>query len=61
MQIPHIEKPDRKVGLGVIIGVPLGVIVAWGIGLTGVVVPPEVAAALGAFVTGVITYFVPSK
>ena len=57
----HIAKPDRKVGLGTAIGVPAGIIAAWAIGLTGVVVPPEVAAALGSFVTGFIAYFVPNK
>ncbi len=54
-------KPDRKVGLGTTLGIPLGMIVAWAIGLTGVVVPPEIAAALGAVVTGLIAYFVPNK
>ena len=56
----HIEKPDRKVGLGTTIGIPLGMIAAWAIGLTGVVVPPEVAAAIGATITGIIAYFIPN-
>ena len=54
----HIEKPDRKVGLGTALGIPAGIIAAWAVGLTGVVVPPEVAAAFGAVITGVIAYFV---
>ncbi|KKK85352.1 hypothetical protein LCGC14_2774150, partial [marine sediment metagenome] len=50
MQIP--EKPDRKVGLGALaIGVPTGIVLAWVIGLTGVVVPAEVAAAMGGIVS----------
>ena len=54
-------KPDRKVGLGSAIGIPLGILTAWGIGLAGVEVPPEVAAALGATITGLMTYLVPNK
>ncbi len=57
----HIEKPDRKVGLGTALGIPLGMIAAWLIGLTGVVVPPEIAGAIGASITGVIAYFVPNQ
>ena len=56
-----MQTPDRKVGLGTAVGVPLGIVAAWAIGLTGVVVPPEVAAALGAVATGVVSYFVPNK
>ncbi len=56
MQIP--DKPDRKIGLGALaIGVPTGIVLAWVIGLTGVEVPAEVAAAMGGIVSAVAAYF----
>ncbi len=61
MKGKHMQTPDRKVGLGTAIGVPAGIIAAWGLGLTGVVVPPEVAAALGAVITGIVAYMIPNK
>ena len=54
-------KPDRKVGLGALaIGVPAGIILAWLIGLTGVEVPTEVAAAMGGIVSAIAAYIVPN-
>ncbi len=61
MKGKHMQTPDRKVGLGTAIGLPIGMIVAWAVGLTGIVVPPEIGAAIGAVTTGVISYFVPNK
>lgn len=54
-------KPERKIGYAAAVGTPAGVILAWVIGLTGVVVPPEVAAALGALVAALVGYWVPNK
>jgi len=54
-------KPDKKVAGGALaIGVPGGVIVAWALGQFGLVVPPEVAAAIGSFVSAIAAYFLPN-
>ena len=42
------------------IGIPAGIIVAWIIGLFGVEVPQEVAAAMGGIISAVAAYFVPN-
>ena len=54
----HVEKPDRKIGLGALaIGVPAGIVLAWAVGLTGIEVPAEVATAMGGLVSAVAAYF----
>jgi len=41
------------------IGTPLAVIAVWGLGLYGIIVPPEVAAAFAALFTAVFGAFAP--
>ena len=54
-------KPERNVAVGALaIGIPAGIIVAWIIGLFGVEVPQEVAAAMGGIISAVAAYFVPN-
>ena len=54
----HIEKPDRKIGLGALgIGIPAGIVLAWAVGLTGIDVPAEVATAMGGLVSAIAAYF----
>jgi membrane associated rhomboid family serine protease len=43
------------------IGIPLGVIVAWLLGVLGLDVSPEVAAAFGGFFSAVLTLVVKEK
>ncbi len=55
----HIDKPDRKIGLGALaIGVPVGIVLAWTVGLTGIDVPAEVATAMGGIVSAIAAYFI---
>lgn len=57
-----MDTPDRKVSVGAVaIGVPAGIVAAWAIGLTGVVVPAEVAAAIGSLISAIAAYFVPNQ
>lgn len=50
--------PTRKVAQGTGYGALLGVVIAWLLGQFGVDMPPEVAAALGALLNGLVAYFV---
>ena len=54
-------KPDKKVAGGALgIGVPAGLIVTWILGEFGLVIPPEVAVAMGGFISTIAAYFLPS-
>lgn len=50
--------PERKVASGAF-GGALAIVILWGIGLSGVDVPPEVASAITALVVAGIAYLVP--
>lgn len=51
--------PSRKIGSAAAIGVPLSIMVAWALGQLGVVMSPEVTAALGSLLTALVGYLVP--
>jgi hypothetical protein len=50
------KAPTRKVTAGAVgsgaIGVPMAIIIAWMLSTQGVIMPPEVTAALGGVITG---------
>ena len=52
--------PERKVGGGAAIGVPLGIILVWVVESQGVHVPTEVATAIGALLTFLAGYLIPN-
>jgi outer membrane lipoprotein SlyB len=50
--------PSNSTTVGVLGGAGVGSIVVWALGaFTGVVVPPEIAASIGALVGNLIGYF----
>jgi ABC-type enterobactin transport system permease subunit len=49
--------PSNAVLVGGTVGAPTAVILAWILQTAGLVVPAEVAAALGAVVTAIVSYF----
>lgn len=52
-------KPSVSTVVSVALGAPLGTVVVWLIGLSGVVVPAEVASAIGALLGALVGYFFP--
>jgi len=57
--IKNLQRPDRKVGVGVGVG-GLSTVLAWAIGAyTGVQIPAEVGIAGASFLTFVVQYIVP--
>lgn len=55
-----MDKPNTKVAAGGLAG-GLSMLVVWGIGATGIEVPPEIAAAVTTLVTFAVSYMVPEK
>lgn len=53
-------KPTRKVTAAGI-GVPASIVVVWIVGLFGIEMPPEVAAAVASLISTGLAYFVRDK
>ena len=55
--------PSQKVGGGVVVGTPYGIIVVWLLNayLLPTPMPAEIAAAIGSVVGGLAAYFMPEK
>jgi len=54
--------PTRKVGGGIAIGIPLGIIVVWLIQTVAKMqVPAEVGAAIGSIMSFAASYLIPDK
>lgn len=53
--------PNRKIAAAGSVGVPLAIVLAWAISLSGVEMPAEVSTALGAVISTIIGYLVPEK
>lgn len=56
--------PTRKVGGGVVVGTPYGIIAVWALqSVLGPThpIPAEVAVAIGSAISGIVAYFIPSK
>jgi hypothetical protein len=51
--------PSRKTGSGALAGA-LSVVVVWGIGLTGISIPPEIASAFTVLCHFVVAWLVPN-
>jgi hypothetical protein len=54
---PLIAPPSAATTIGTVGGVGLGPIVVWALTLAHVIVPPEVAASIGAVVGNLVGYF----
>jgi hypothetical protein len=56
----NMQAPDRKVTIGALAGA-LVVVLIFGVQQFGIVVPPEVAAAVTTLITFAISYLVPNN
>jgi len=54
-------RPNRKIATAGGIGVPLAIIIAWGLTLVDVQMPAEVSTALGGIISTLIAYIVPES
>lgn len=51
--------PQRKIGAGLGVGMPVAVIAAWMLKVQGIEMPAEVSVALGSVITTLVAYLVP--